>query len=294
MHYTGQVYRPPVEWATPPLEVTAGCSHNKCTFCTMYHKTPLAVSSLKNVENDLKEMQEDYGDGLKHIYLVNGDAFVLSTEKLLEIAALVKKYFPKMEAIGGYASINHIKRKSLDELKRLREAGYTGLHFGIETAYAPALNLLNKGFTVEETYENLRKVKQADMEYAANLMPGIAGRGNWKVNALETAKLLNELPPYMILVFCLSIAPDSDLAKIRDAGNFTEATEREMIEEIKLLLQSLNMRDDCYFFGSHPYDLIPVSGYFKDRDQMVAKLEEGMSKMEPEFLDSVYRRPPTP
>ena len=294
MHYTGQIYRPPVEWATPLLEVTAGCSHNKCTFCTMYRNTPFGVSSLKIVESDLQELHSRTGDKLKHIYLVNGDAFVLSTEKLLEIASLIKKYFPNMESIGSYASINHIKRKSLDDLKRLRDAGYTGLHFGIETAYAPALEMMNKGFTVEETYENLRKVKQAGMEYAANLMPGVAGRGNGAINALETAKLLNEIPPYMILVFCLSIAPDSDLAKIRDAGDFVEATERDLLEEIKLLLQSLNMQDDCYFFGSHPYDLVPVSGYFKDKAKMIATLEKGMAEMDPAFLDSVYRRPATP
>ena len=98
----------------------------------------------------------------------------------------------------------------------------------------------------------------------------------------------------MILVFCLSIAPDSDLAKIRDSGNFVEATERELLEEIKLLLQTLNMKDDCYFFGSHPYDLVPVSGYFKNKAEMIATLEKGMAEMDSAFLDSVYRRPATP
>ena len=177
MHYTGQIYRPPVEWATPLLEVTAGCSHNKCAFCTMYKQTKFSISSLHNIENDLQELLEDYGDNLKHIYLINGDAFVLKTERLLEIAKLIKQYFPLMETIGSYASINHIKRKSLNELKELRDAGYSGLHFGIETAYAPALDMMNKGFTVKEMYENLLKVKAAGIEYAANLMPGIAGRG---------------------------------------------------------------------------------------------------------------------
>lgn len=98
----------------------------------------------------------------------------------------------------------------------------------------------------------------------------------------------------MVLVFCLSIAPDSDLAKLRDAGDFAEATERELLEEIKLLLQTLNLSDDCYFFGSHPYDLVPVSGYFKDKAEMISTLEKGMAEMDPAFLDSVYRRPPTP
>ena len=290
MHYTGQVYRPPVEAYTPMLEITVGCSHNKCSFCTMYRQTPFFVSPLEDVESDLKEMREDYGPNIKRIYLLNGDPFVLSTPKLLKISELVHKYFPKIETLSCYASINEIRNRSVEELKTLRAAGYNDLYFGLETGYDPALKIMNKGFTAEEEYENLKKLQEAGMTYRALLMPGVAGRGKGTENALATAKLLNTYKPNMVLIFNTSVAPGSDLEKIRDAGGFTEATERENLEEIKLLLNSLDMDDDCYFFGSHPFDLVPVSGYFKDRDEIVRHIDAGMKRIDPKVLDSVYRR----
>ena len=137
MHYTGQVYRPPVEWNTPLLEITIGCSHNKCAFCTMYRRTPFRVSPLEDIESDLQEMLAEYGSDLKRIYLLNGDPFVLSTKKLLEISDLIHRYFPKMETMSCYSSINDVRNKSLDELKTLRQAGYDELYFGLETGYDP-------------------------------------------------------------------------------------------------------------------------------------------------------------
>ncbi|MDD4510315.1 MAG: radical SAM protein [Oscillospiraceae bacterium] len=290
MHYTGQVYRPPVEAYTPMLEITIGCSHNKCAFCTMYRQTPFRVSPLKDVENDLRELKGYYGPDIKRLYLLNGDPFVLSTEKLLEIADLVHKYFPKVETLSCYASINEIRNRSVDELKTLRAAGYNDLYFGLETAYDPALAIMNKGFTTAEEYENLKKIQDAGMTYRALLMPGVAGRGNGEINALETAKLLNTYKPNMVLIFTTSIAPGSDLAKIRDEGGFVEATEREILEEIKLLLKALDMDDDCFFFGSHPFDLVPVSGYFRDKEQIIQQLDDGMKKLHPKILDGVYKR----
>lgn len=290
MHYTGQVYRPPVEWNTPLLEITIGCSHNKCAFCTMYRRTPFRVSPLEDIESDLQEMLAEYGSDLKRIYLLNGDPFVLSTKKLLEVSDLIHRYFPKMETMSCYSSINDVRNKSLDELKTLRQAGYDELYFGLETGYDPALKIMNKGFTAAEEYEHLAKVKEAGMKYAALLMPGVAGRGNGEANALATAKLLNTIKPFSVLIFTTSVADDSDLAKIRDRGEFTEATERENFEEIKLLLRSLDMPDDCFFFGSHPFDLIPVSGHFKDKERIIAHIDNEMKRMPPYFLDGVYKR----
>src|SRR5699024_259751 len=98
MHYTGQVYRPPLEAYTPLLEVTVGCSHNKCAFCTMYHLTDFSISPLENVIEDLKELQS-LDKYLDRIYLLNGDPFVLSTEKLITIGELIHSYLPHMKTI---------------------------------------------------------------------------------------------------------------------------------------------------------------------------------------------------
>ena len=154
MHQTGQIYRPPSEASVQRLEVTIGCSHNKCSFCTMYRKTPFRVAPLEDVEMDLKELH-DRGEKITRIYLTNGDPFVLGTDRLVKIAELVHQYLPEVEVLTCYASIQNLKAKSLEDLKLLKSVGYDELYVGLETAYAPAVKLINKGFTVEEAYENL-------------------------------------------------------------------------------------------------------------------------------------------
>ena len=166
MHYTGQVYRHPIEANTPLLEVTAGCSHNKCSFCTMYRETPFKVSPYTHIEEDLIEMKQRYGDVSK-IFLVNGEPFILSTDKLIVIGELINKYFPNIETITCYVSIKSLKNKTVNDLKKLKALGYNELHVGLESAYDPALVQMNKGFIQKEAYECLTKVKEAGMKWDA-------------------------------------------------------------------------------------------------------------------------------
>ena len=119
MHQTGQIYRPPSEASVQRLEVTIGCSHNKCSFCTMYRKTPFRVAPLEDVEMDLKELH-DRGEKITRIYLTNGDPFVLGTDRLVKIAELVHQYLPEVEVLTCYASIRNLKAKSLEDLKLLK------------------------------------------------------------------------------------------------------------------------------------------------------------------------------
>ena len=148
MHYTGQVYRPPLEAYTPLLEVTYGCSHNKCSFCTMYKKTPFGISPLKDVESDIIELADSRHRSIKpieRIYLLNGDPFVLSTDRLLKISDLIKKYIPECKTITAYCSFYNLENKSADDMKKLKDAGYDELWFGVETGYQKVLDYINKG-----------------------------------------------------------------------------------------------------------------------------------------------------
>lgn len=290
MHYTGQVYRPPTEWQTPLLEITTGCSHNKCAFCTMYGKTPFRPSKLEDVESDVRELRETLGADLKRLFLLNGDPFALSAGRLLRIADLIRSYFPQIETMTCYTSINDVRHKSFADLKALREAGFNDLYVGLETAWAPALTMMRKGFTVEEEYAHIARLKEAGFRYAALLMTGVGGKGNSEINVRETAKLLNMYHPFIVAVLSTAVSPGSELERLRDAGAYVELTEREMLEEEILLLDSLDMEDDCFYFGSHPFDAVPVSGPFRERDVMVRHLRDALQTLPPDFLDSVWQR----
>lgn len=288
MHYTGQVYRHPMEAYTPLLEVTAGCSHNKCSFCTMYRETPFRVSPMEHIEEDLKELRSRESS-VKRIFLVNGDAFVLSTEKLVTIAEKINAYFPEIETITGYTSIKNLNSKSLEDLKKLKALKYNQVHIGLESAYDPAIKQMNKGFTQAEAYENLEKLTKAGIEWDALIMTGVAGKGKGKIHIEETAKLLNTFPPYMVSVMTTSVSEGSELEILRDRGEFVECTELEKLEEEKLLLKLLE-QEDGYFFGSHNYNLVPVSGPLKDKQEIIEVIEKRISNIDDAILNSIILR----
>jgi radical SAM superfamily enzyme YgiQ (UPF0313 family) len=278
-----------MEGYTPLLEVTIGCSHNKCAFCTMYRESSFRVSPLAHIKEDLQELKS-YGNPIKRIYLVNADPFVLSTDKLTEIAELIIEYLPTIETITCYTSIKNLKNKSLEDLKKLKELRYDDLHIGLETAYAPALKMMNKGFSVEEAYEQLSKIKEAGFRYDALLMLGVAGRGNGEINVKETSTLLNEIHPYMVSIMPTSVIPGSELETLCDKGEFIEPTELEMLEEEKLLIRSLKL-DDCYFFGSHNYNLIPISGDLNtERNEILEHIDLSIQKIDDAILNGVKPR----
>lgn len=289
MHYTGEVYRHPMEWDTPLLEVTIGCSHNKCSFCTMYQNTKFGVSPLEHIEEDLQELKS-YGKPVIRTFLVNADPFVLTPRKLVTIAERISSYFPEIETITCYTSIQNLKHKSLEDLKMLRALGYNDLHIGLETAYDPALKIMNKGFTKDEACEQLRKVKEAGFNYDALLMLGAAGTGKGEVNTRETAKVLNEIKPYMVSIMPTSVFPGSDLEKLEKAGEFTAPTELEILEEEKLLINSLDL-EKCYFFGSHRNNLVPVSGDLKNnRAELLAHIDAMIEGIDDKILNNVKFR----
>ena len=293
MHYTGPVYRPPIEADTPLLEITYGCSWNKCSFCTMYQNQKFGISPIEDIEEDLQELSKYYPKNLKKIYVENGDAFTLQVHKLIEIGELIHKYFPEIETITCYTSIRNIKAKSIEDLKKLRALGFNSFYIGIETAYDPALMQMSKGYTQADEYEQLKKLHDAEISYNAIIMFGVAGKGNYRENACETIKLLNTFKPKIILTMSTSVQDNTPLYEMVEKGEFIIPTEREILDEELLYLENLKMDDDCLYFGAHIYNLSRITMYFKYRDEMIRQFKnrvEELDKNNPELLDSVLSR----
>ncbi len=293
MHYTGNIYRPPLEANTPLLEVTYGCSWNKCSFCTMYANTKFGASPLHHIEEDVKEIKQAYGENTRKLFIVNGDAFTLPTQSLLKIGEIIHKHLPKVETISCYASIRNIKTKSLHDLEKLRNTGYNNFYIGLESANDYALELMNKGYTQEDEYENLQKLEKAGIDYNAIIMYGITGQGRSDEHINETVKLLNRYKPRVILSMSTSVQPGTPLEEYRKEGKFIDLTERELISEERSFIEKLCMDDDCYYFGSHPYNLLRLSNYFKNKEEMLEYIDTAVEKIdenEPGLLDKVLNR----
>ena len=152
LHFTGQVWRPPYEASSQLLQVTAGCTHNKCKFCSLYHGTKFRLSPITEVEEDLKVIQS-YQPKARRVFLTGANPFVLSYNRLLDLGLLIRKYLRHCESIGMFARISDIKPKTVEELKNLRHLGFDGISIGTESGDDNTLAVMNKGYTANDIIE---------------------------------------------------------------------------------------------------------------------------------------------
>jgi radical SAM superfamily enzyme YgiQ (UPF0313 family) len=211
MNYTGPVYRPPYEANTLLLQVTVGCAHNKCTFCTMYRDVKFSIDKMDQIEKDLQEAKQLYGN-VKRIFLVNGDAFVLSAKRLKAIAEMIHRYLPQVEVITMYASINNIIGKTDEELAELSKLGIGDLWVGVETGLGDALDYLNKGASLADANKQLERLNKAGITFFYGFMFGAAGKGRGIENAEANAKLINKVRPLGIVPTTLNVNEGTKLA----------------------------------------------------------------------------------
>ena len=278
MHYTGPVYRPPFEANSLLLQVTVGCSHNKCAFCTMYRETPFSVCPMEQVEADIAEAARRRPDA-KRVFLENGDAFVLSADRLEQIAERIHAGLPKVETVTMYASILNVRSKTDEELRRLRAAGINELNIGVESGLDEALRLMNKCYTAGEAENELLRLKAAGFDYCLNIIFGAAGAALRRENAEATATLLNDAKPFLIFTGTVHADPGCPLYEDMRSGAFVEPSFGEYLEEEELLLKCLKL-DDTYFFGVHPSNVLPMRGVLpRDREAMLDAIREMRSRM---------------
>ena len=273
MNMTGIVYRPPYEANSLLLQVTLGCSHNKCTFCYMYPDVRFKVCPMEEVEADIEEAAR-YCPNVRRVFLEHGDAFVLSAERLLKIADAIHRKLPKVETIAMYASIQNIKTKTDEELRQLRAAGIHGLDIGVESGLDAALSYMNKGHTAAEAREHLLRLTEAGMDYSFNAILGCGGAELWKENADATADLINAVQPRLLFIGSLHAEPGCRLYQDMKSGAFRECTIGQLLDEQERLIRRLDLKD-TYYFGSHPSNLVPMQARLPDQKQyMIEVLQE--------------------
>ncbi len=215
MHYTGTIWRPPYEASSLLLEATAGCTHHKCKFCTLYADLPFSfkMSPVEDIESDLKEARHLYrslpGRRISRVFLTGANPFVLQHDRLTKIAELIRAQFPEIETIGCFARITDISLKTDRQLLALHEAGYDGLTIGIETADDDALRFMDKGYLAADILEQCGRLDRAGIRYSFFYLTGISGAGRGEAGAKATAAVCNQLHPTLIGANMLTIYPDS-------------------------------------------------------------------------------------
>lgn len=287
MHFTGIIWRPPYEAWSSLLQVTAGCTHHKCKFCTLYEDINFKMSPLNEIEEDLKFLAKA-SPNTRRLFLVGANPFVLSAQRLKNIAHLSKQYLQKLTNIGCFARITDIMPKSIEELKELRAVGYNRITIGVETGDDEALEFMNKGYESADILEQCRKLSEADIEYNFFYLAGIYGHGKSTEGVKNTIKVFNRLNPKIIGSSMLTVYPSSELYTEIQKGRWKEESEKEKLTELKLLIEGLNIKTHFAALGAS--NMFNMQGFLpNDREVLCAEIDKVLSQYDEEFLKN-YRQ----
>ncbi len=290
MRYEGNVFRPPSEGRSYILQCTVGCSHNRCTFCSMYKDKKYHVRSLEDVKADIKMARDYYGD-LNKVFLADGDALAMNTNELLEILADIYQSFPSLNHVGIYASPDTILAKEISELTALKAAGLTIAYLGVETGDPQLLTDIRKGVSYEEMVEAGLKIRSAGILLSVTILLGLAGRTPRAVDhAVNTAKILNEMSPDYIGALTLMLEPRTELYRRLERGEFELPGPFEVLDELRIIIQGLELKD-TEFRSNHASNYLPIKGHLpEDKQKMLDLINDIIKKNDRSYLRPDYLR----
>ena len=290
MRYYGEVYRPPSEAYSLIVQVTYGCSHNTCAFCSMYKNKRFALRPMEEILEDFKEAAARYGKNVKRIFLADGDALIRKTEDLLLILDEVRKLFPNLERTTSYASPASLLLKSQEELSELKEHGLEMVYLGLESGCNEVLKKIQKGYLAEEIVQAGCKARKAGMKLSVTAISGLGSRELSKKHALETAKVFSAMNPEYIGILTLEVIEGTPMYDWTREGSFELLNPVEILEETKTLVQNLDSPGSI-FRANHASNYLPLKGTFnQDREMILEQIKmakEGQIALRPEWSRSL-------
>lgn len=278
MRYEGTVYRPPSEAHSLIIQVTIGCSHNTCTFCTMYKDKKFRIRSKEEIFMDLDEMSSAYGELPLRIFLADGDALVLKTRDLLDILSFIRVKFPFCERVTAYATARDILRKTDEELQALKKEGLSMVYVGAESGDPVILAHVKKDVTMEEMIQAADKLKKCGIQLSLTLISGLGGKERLREHALESARLVSAMKPEYLGFLTLMLEKGAPILEEIQAGQLTLLSPDAVMEEMKLFLTHVDS-DGTVFRANHASNYLALKGTLNgDIPAMLAQVEEAEKK----------------
>lgn len=276
MHLEAPVYRPPSEAYSLIFQLTIGCRHNACTFCGLYKGKPYRSKTWEQIKKDIDSCA--YLRGVQRVFLADGDALAAETSLILKTAYYLDKKFPGLERISMYAGPKDILKKSMDELKEIREANIKMLYMGVESGSDKILKAVYKGVTADQMVEAGRKALEAGFELSVTIINGLGGTELWEEHARETGKIISTIDPTYLSALTLMPLPNTVLYGQIQQGKFTVPDTMQMFKEMKLLLESLDL-NNCIFRCNHATNYLPLRGVLnKDREALINILDRAINQ----------------
>lgn len=276
MRYEGDIYRPPSEAYSLLIQVTIGCSHNKCTFCSMFKDKRFRVRDVSEVIEDLEMARRTYRR-VDRIFLCDGDALCLANSKLMVILEKIRELFPECQRVSVYGSAKDVLRKTPEELTELRENGIEMIYLGAESGSARVLEAVNKGVTPQQLIEAVHKIENSDIKASVTFISGLAGKAGWEDHAIETGKMISEMNASYVGLLTLMFDPRAPITGQIERGELELLSGEEVVAETYLMLKHANPTRPCVFRSNHASNYVSLRGDLpRDREMMMAKLKMAM------------------
>ncbi|MBE6963152.1 MAG: radical SAM protein [Ruminococcaceae bacterium] len=284
MRYYGNVYRPPSEAYSLIVQVTYGCSHNTCAFCSMFKEKRFAIRPLEEVLEDFHMARARYRH-VDKVFLADGDALVRKASELYIILDTIRELFPECKRVTSYASPSSIRIRTDEELQTLRAKGLTMVYMGLESGSDEVLKLMRKGHTAAEIVEMGQKVRRNGMALSVTAITGLGGPELLEQHAVETAKAFNAMNPEYIGMLTLMVEPGTPLYDWVQDGSFRLLTQPQVLEETRLLMEHLDSPGSV-FRMNHASNYLVLKGTLNgDQAAMLAEIkraEQDLSRLRPE------------
>ncbi len=274
LNYIEPVFRPPSEWKSLILQVTNGCSWNKCTFCDMYkdEQKRFKPKAIEEIEQELKFLAEN-NFPVTRIFLADGDAVSLSTRRLREIMQLINKYFPNVQRVSSYCLPRNLLNKSVSELRELQEMGLKILYVGCESGDTELLNLIEKGETFESSLDALRKIKEAGIKSSVMILNGLGGPKYSEQHAIASAELMNQAQPEFLSTLVPEFPFGSERFEKSFNGDWRPLTMLELFQEMRLLMKNLKL-NKTIFRSDHASNHLVLKGILgRDKDRISGEID---------------------
>lgn len=287
--YNEPLFRPPSEAYSLILQITLGCSYNKCAFCEMYTSKQFKARKEEDIFKDIDAFIP-YSSEARKVFLADGDPLVLSTERLLRILTKLKNTFPKLQRVSTYATPTNIIRKSIQELEELKNAGLDLLYVGIESGDDQVLNSLQKGETFNTIVEGLNKAKNVGINSSVMIINGVGGKLLSQQHAVNSAKVLNETQPKYASTLVLTTYKGLEHFKNRFLGEYVPMILPELFIEMQTFMQHLNL-NETIFRSDHASNYLVLKGVLgKDKPLFLQQIKTALNHPEIANLRSNQQR----
>ena len=286
MRYKGKVYRPPSEAYSLIVQVTYGCSHNRCAFCDMYDDKHFAMRPMAEIREDFELARRVY-KRVERVFLADGDALMRKTADLIEILGLIYGLFPECERVSCYASPTSLQVKSEDELRMLRAQGLQMVYMGLESGCDAVLTRMQKGHDAAVIVAAGQKARRCGFALSVTAISGLGSVELWRQHAMDTARAVSEMKPDYLGLLTLMVEHGTPLEGWVRNGEFTLLSPLEVLKETELFLQQVDS-EGTVFRANHASNYLTLKGTLNgDREALLGQIAAalaGRRDLKPEFL----------